>query len=67
MSQATSHNETCPSDRHKEEHLCFLMYGGFHLAHPDKYRDMVQDARFRCEHCSRTAAKAESLCKPVAI
>ena len=64
--QKASHNTACNTDGHKE-HLCFLMYEGFHYAHKDEYRALVQDARFRCENCGRTAKAAASLCAPIEL
>ncbi len=66
MAQQAEHNAACESDAHNT-HLCFLMYEGYHLSHPDGYREMVQDARFRCQNCGRTAKSAEMLCAPIEL
>ncbi|UCC23771.1 MAG: hypothetical protein JSW23_09930 [Planctomycetota bacterium] len=60
------HNESCGSDVHNE-HLCFLMYDGFHLKEKEGYKQMVQDAQYRCENCGRTAKSDKNLCGPVAL
>jgi hypothetical protein len=33
----------CKSEGH-DKHLCHLMCDGFHLSHPQEYREMVQNA-----------------------
>ena len=64
--EKASHNTTCGVEGHKE-HLCFLMYEGFHYSRKDEYRALVQDAHFRCENCGRTARSADNLCAPVEL
>jgi len=59
-------NSRCTSNHHAS-HLCHLMYEGFHFSHPQQYKEMVQDAHFRCQKCGRTAAQSEHLCEPVAL
>lgn len=59
------HDPQC--DGEHEEHLCYLMYNGFHNDHKEEYKNMVQDAQYRCEFCSRTAKEAKHLCKPVKL
>ena len=54
------------AEEHKK-HLCFLMSEGFHYEHPDEYREMVQDAHYRCQNCPRTAKCAENLCMPIEL
>ena len=56
----------CTADKH-QNHLCFLMGEGWHLTQKQKYKDMVQDAQYRCEYCDRTAQKAENLCAPIEL
>jgi hypothetical protein len=60
-----THNAEC-AQKH-DDHLCFLMYQGFHLSHPDEYRKMVQNAQYRCQNCSRTAESADHLCEPIKL
>jgi hypothetical protein len=50
-----------------KEHLCFLMYQGFHFKNKDEYKQLVQDAQFRCQNCGRTAKSADNLCEPVEL
>lgn len=60
------HNTECCDDGHAQ-HLCYLMYDGFHFAHPAEYKAMVQDAQYRCQNCGRTAHRRDQLCSPVAL
>ena len=59
-------NTACVSENHGT-HLCHLMYEGFHFKNPQEYKEMVQDAQFRCQNCGRTAKKSEQLCEPVEL
>jgi hypothetical protein len=56
----------CPEFEH-EQHLCHLLYAGFHKSNKEEFKKMVQDARFRCDFCGRTAKNANNLCKPVEL
>jgi hypothetical protein len=49
------------------KHLCSLMFEDFHRTHPDKYKQMVQNAQFMCENCGRTSHRQEQVCNPVAL
>jgi len=64
--EKSAHNESCTSDVHNE-HLCFLMCEGFHYKNKDAYKEMVQDAQYRCQNCGRTAKSEKNLCEPVAL
>lgn len=59
-------NVECQSEGH-DKHLCHLMCDGFHFSHPQEYKEMVQDAQFRCQNCGRTANKSEHLCEPIEL
>ena len=59
-------NAGCKSEGHNK-HLCHLMYEGFHFKHPEEYKEIVQDAQFRCQNCGRTAKCDENLCEPIAL
>ena len=61
-----ANNESCPSDVHNG-HLCFLMSEGFHYNSKDAYKEMVQDAQYRCQNCGRTAKSEKNLCDPVPL
>jgi len=60
------HNAACESEGHNK-HLCHLMYEGFHLSHPQEYKEIVRNADFRCQNCGRTANESEALCEPIAL
>ena len=60
------HNADCASPEH-EKHLCSLMYEGYHFDHPGEYKEIVQDAQFRCQNCGRTAHQGDQLCKPISL
>lgn len=67
MSQEqVNHNAECGTPAHNE-HLCFLMYEGFHLSNSQDYKQLVRNAEYRCQGCGRTAARQENLCDPVEI
>ncbi len=56
-------NTACNTPGH-DAHLCHLMYDGFHYSHREEYKQMVQDAQFRCQFCGRTAKSDKHLCSP---
>jgi hypothetical protein len=60
------HNADCAVQGH-DKHLCFLMYEGYHFDHPGDYKQIVQDAQFRCQNCGRTAHQSDQVCSPVAL
>ena len=62
----TGYNKDCKEGAHKE-HLCFLMYEGFHFSNKDAYKALVKDAEYRCQNCGRTAKSAANLCAPVKL
>lgn len=59
-------NADCKTAQHSR-HLCHLMHDGFHFDHRAEYKEMVQNAQFRCQFCGRTAKNDTSLCSPVAL
>jgi hypothetical protein len=61
-----SDNKSCGSDSHNE-HLCFLMYEGFHFKDKEGYKEMVQNAQYRCQNCGRTAKSEQNLCDPIPL
>lgn len=56
----------CDIEQHTE-HLCYLLSQGFYLEDPAAYIALVQNPRFRCSHCSRTAVGQKNLCLPVPL
>ena len=59
-------NENCTNNLHNE-HLCFLMCEGFHYKNKEVYKQMVQDANYRCQNCGRTAKSENNVCEPIAL
>lgn len=59
-------NSTCDSELHSE-HLCYIISQGFHLTNEQEYNDLVEDVRYMCNHCERTARSADNLCVPVLL
>lgn len=48
-----------------EEHLCYILSQGFHLADEQSYLALVTDPKFRCRHCGKQATHDRNLCVPV--
>lgn len=61
-----SRNGDCQSPYH-DEHLCYLMYTGVHLEDKAAYKQLVQDAKFRCKKCGRTTHADRNLCEPTPL
>jgi hypothetical protein len=59
-------NAVCKSDDHTR-HLCYFVSYGYHVDNPKEYKDLVEEPRFVCHLCGRTAHHKESLCVPVAM
>ena len=59
-------DSTCDSELHKE-HLCYIISQGFHLTDEREYKALVEDAKFMCNRCHRTAKSEENLCVPVPL
>ena len=59
-------NSTCDSERHKE-HLCYIISQGFHLTDEQEYQALVEDVKYRCARCHRTAKSDSNLCVPVPL
>ncbi len=56
-------NPECRSELH-DQHLCYFISQGFHLTDEQKYKDMVSEPRYFCQHCGRVAKGVQNLCKP---
>jgi len=61
-----THNTECKSDSHTR-HLCYIVSQGFHLSEADEYQALVDEPKFKCEHCGRVAKSGENLCRPVKL
>ena len=59
-------NAACTDGKH-EQHLCYLQYEGYHVAHAAEYKALVHAAEYICRNCGRTAASAASLCAPAKL
>ncbi len=58
-------NHTFTEERNPEvERLCFLQYEGYHLKHPNAYRQLVNEPAAVCDRCGRTARNRTNLCDP---
>ena len=56
----------CKSDEHTK-HLCYFVSYGYHVDNPQDYKDLVEEPRFKCHFCVRTAHCKESLCQPMEL
>ncbi len=63
VKEKTTHNTECRSESH-DKHLCYIVSQGLHLGEPEKYKELVKNAEFRCRHCNRLAKSADNLCEP---
>ena len=54
----------CDVEMH-EEHLCYMVSQGLHLSDPSAYEALINQPRFRCGHCHRTARSCRNLCVPL--
>jgi len=48
-----------------EEHLCYITSQGLNLSDPLAYEALIDEPRFKCGHCGRTARSRRNLCVPV--
>ena len=60
-------NNECRASGVYNEHLCFLVCDGFYETNRDAFKEMVQDAQYRCTICGRTAKSEKNLCDPVLL
>lgn len=56
-------NTECNTGVHTE-HLCYIVSQGFHLSDEQGYKALLDDPKFRCNHCGRTARNDANLCAP---
>ena len=67
MLQETLKNDSiCDSELHNE-HLCYIRSQGFHLTNEQEYSALVEEVKYMCEHCHRTARSGDNLCVPVLL
>jgi hypothetical protein len=63
LKQEKQHKSECDSESHSE-HLCYLISQGFHISDEKEFRTLVENPRFQCRHCNRTANSKKNLCVP---
>jgi hypothetical protein len=66
LQETLKSNSTCDSELYNK-HLCYIRSQGFHLTDEQEYKVLVEDAKYICGRCHRTAKNADSLCVPVAL
>ena len=59
-------NSICDSEQHTQ-HLCYIRSQGFHLTDEQEYKALVEDAKYICDRCHRTAKSDANLCVPVLL
>ena len=59
----TQLDAACDAELHSE-HLCYIISQGLHFDDAREYQALVQEPRFRCGHCGRTAGNRDNLCVP---
>jgi len=63
MAHDHNHNTECESESH-DKHLCYIVSQGLHLSEPEEYKQLVDNAEFKCRHCGRLAKSGDNLCVP---
>ena len=59
-------NQECKSDEHNK-HLCYFVSYEYHVNNEADYKDLVEEPRYKCYFCGRTAHSEESLCRPMTL
>ncbi len=49
------------------KHMCLLMREEFHLNYPAEFKELVQNAEYRCNNCGRTVKNSANVCAPVSL
>jgi hypothetical protein len=57
----------CRNTELHTEHLCYIVSQGFHLTDEEAYRALVENPKFKCNHCGRTASGDKNLCVPAKL
>jgi len=60
----SAENQKCKSGDHSK-HLCHIVSQGDHVNKSEEYRGLVEEPKFQCHFCGRTAQLAENLCMPM--
>ncbi len=64
--QCVQFGAECDAELHTR-HLCYFISQGFNLSDEQEYRALIENARYRCDHCGRTAKNDSNLCVPVPL
>ncbi len=64
--ETVKHNLECKNESHSR-HLCYIISQGFHLSDEEEYKALLEDPKFKCQHCGRVANSKKNLCKPVKL
>ena len=59
-------NTKCKSDEHTK-HLCYFVSYGYHINNEQDYKGLVEEPKFKCYFCGRTAHCEDSLCQPMKL
>ena len=60
------HNTECKSEDH-DKHLCYITSQGFHLSDAEEFKALINEPKYKCQHCGRKANSDENLCVPVKL
>ena len=60
------HNQECKSEEHTK-HLCYFVSFGYHVDNHEEYKNLVEEPRYKCNFCGRTAHFDRSLCMPMKL
>jgi hypothetical protein len=65
--ETTGLNGECGDAELHAHHLCYIVSQGFDLTDERCYRALLEDPKFKCDHCGRTANRDQNLCVPVQV
>ena len=54
MGSEQKDNRECKSDDHTN-HLCYFVSYGYHINNEQDYKGLVEEPKFKCYFCGRTA------------
>lgn len=60
----SAENHKCKSGDHSK-HLCHIVSLGDHINKSEEFGGLVEEPKFQCHFCGRTAHLAENLCMPM--
>jgi len=66
VSENPKENKACKSDEHTQ-HLCYFVSYGYHVDNAEEYKELVDEPRYICHFCGRTAHLEKSLCMPMKL